>query len=899
MEIRILTQNWESGFFQSWVIQIILSEILGIPVTLESGTATDISDFYDATSALGYGKSYDFEALRRGNEVKDCRIIAQENKNKNAEYQSCAHVITEVWNGHEPATEELWNDGVIDRPGLMGALGQQGLFIPRFTAERDPSLLAHLGLSGEENRRKLAETFLRPTSWQEYCSQVSPTNCTTPDDTATRPPESDKEKTRYFEQGMYHGYFRKTEQNDCDANPGNCTGAVVDYPCGWTSFLTQQLHHLNIALEGSGDEPVSNSYSYSAMTEIWNAANHTKSNVAMRWWTPEALYQTFLGTDAEFQIVNFPPPTQDCVKARVSFEDRCNSEVPALAHIGDPLGRCAEPPVSLQRLIVKSLLDSTNDPDVPEEMRSPAYEAIKNIKIDELQLGKIFDFWLKRNSDKFNFDPRDASCRWVAENFEFLQTFVPQSFPRVVVARKNEGGALLYVAMTLSLLSLANVLAATGGVLYFRNKRAVKNAQIKFLYLLLVGLFLVAVASVLMNVLMSDNSCMSINWLILQGYTFELVPLIVKVAAVAHLSAAAKNFKRIEVRQSLLFKFVFALSGIWILYLSVWTAVDPSTVNNDFEVSGETNKEGDTIIVKSYYCSSNSLAWRFVSTGWHGVLLVCATVLAFQTRNLQKEINESLALAVLVYSQAIFATLRVLLFYLQDRFYVWTLAHYESMILSVDIIAACWIYFFPKIFCAERGKPSFISSIPIIRNLSQFLPALAGEPELDDSHKLARGSGCRDLAGDAELSVRLTPSDDCPENDTADKNDNDSAGDPMKGTRASRNSLSVLTGDVSFLDGKDSTQGFHQSCSEPYLASGNTKDGSESESFIDRLCRELQAESAMSRERDESSTASPSSKRKINQSARPSLRKSLCRSLPIFVLNRELKDDDVKDEISL
>ena len=45
--------------------------------------------------------------------------MAQENKNKNTEYQSCAHVIAEAWNGYEPVTEELWNDGVIDRPGLM------------------------------------------------------------------------------------------------------------------------------------------------------------------------------------------------------------------------------------------------------------------------------------------------------------------------------------------------------------------------------------------------------------------------------------------------------------------------------------------------------------------------------------------------------------------------------------------------------------------------------------------------------------------------------------------------------------------------------------------------------------------------------------------------------------
>ena len=405
-EIRVLTQNWESAFFQSWVVQIVLSEILGIPVTLESGTPTDHVDFYDSASKLGYGASYDYAALQRANEAKDCRLVKKEDEQGN--YQSCAHVLTEVWYGHADRTSQLWEDGVIDRPGLMGALGYQGLFIPRFTAEGDPSLLSHLGLKGEENRRKLAETFNRPTNWADYCALISSNLCAQADSTAQRAPMNDQEGSRYYVEGLYNGYFRKTDQNDCDAHPTTCTGHVVDYPCGWTSFVQQQMHHLDIALESNGDEPISNGYSYSAMTEIWASANATSSNVMMRWWTPEALYQTFLGTPAELQEVNLSPPTQDCVNARVQSTDRCSAEATKAIRLGEAEGSCGEPPFSLQRLIVQSLRDSIDDPEVPEETRSPAYQTIRNIQLDELQLGKIFDYWLKRNSDKYNFDPRDA-----------------------------------------------------------------------------------------------------------------------------------------------------------------------------------------------------------------------------------------------------------------------------------------------------------------------------------------------------------------------------------------------------------------------------------------------------------------------------------------------------------
>lgn len=217
------------------------SEILGIPVSLESGTATDIVDFYDYESRLGYGTSYDYEALQRANEVKDCRSVNRVDDQGN--YTSCAHVLTEVWYGQAEQTNYLWDHGVIERPGLMGALGFQSMFIPRFTAEKDPSLLTHLGLKGEDNRQKLADTFLRPTSWGEYCALVSVDNCTSTDNDATalRAPKNDEESGRYFVEDLFNGYFRKTDQNNCTLNPNSCTGHVVDYREYYTDFCNLAL----------------------------------------------------------------------------------------------------------------------------------------------------------------------------------------------------------------------------------------------------------------------------------------------------------------------------------------------------------------------------------------------------------------------------------------------------------------------------------------------------------------------------------------------------------------------------------------------------------------------------------------------------------------------------------
>lgn len=48
-EVRILSQNWESPMFSSWIMQILLSELLNVPVTIETSMPdTEGSfNFYD------------------------------------------------------------------------------------------------------------------------------------------------------------------------------------------------------------------------------------------------------------------------------------------------------------------------------------------------------------------------------------------------------------------------------------------------------------------------------------------------------------------------------------------------------------------------------------------------------------------------------------------------------------------------------------------------------------------------------------------------------------------------------------------------------------------------------------------------------------------------------------
>ena len=58
-EVRILSQNWESAMFSSWIMQIILSELIDVPTTLETSFDPSMGgsfNFYDPELRFTYSK---------------------------------------------------------------------------------------------------------------------------------------------------------------------------------------------------------------------------------------------------------------------------------------------------------------------------------------------------------------------------------------------------------------------------------------------------------------------------------------------------------------------------------------------------------------------------------------------------------------------------------------------------------------------------------------------------------------------------------------------------------------------------------------------------------------------------------------------------------------------------
>lgn len=93
-EVRVYGQNWESGFVMAWMLQIVYSELLGVPSTIESGTGDANINFYDAMNRMEYGTGNDVDVIENAYNAEggDCSVYRDRE-----EYMPCANVVVEVW----------------------------------------------------------------------------------------------------------------------------------------------------------------------------------------------------------------------------------------------------------------------------------------------------------------------------------------------------------------------------------------------------------------------------------------------------------------------------------------------------------------------------------------------------------------------------------------------------------------------------------------------------------------------------------------------------------------------------------------------------------------------------------------------------------------------------------
>lgn len=702
-EIRVHNGDWESPIFYSWIIQIFLSEFLQVPVTVGlSPEDTAKASFYNLLNEMSWSaQPYAFEDILKANEMDGRCDLTNEN---------CVHVMPEVWIGQEKKWKEYLADGHIDQVVGDGQVGKISWYVPVYTARRYPQVASYHGLAGR--REELAAIFKRPTSWGEYCSEVSTTLCMVPDGVAARPPR-DGEDDMYFANDDFLGHFRATDHNNCTSNV-NCTGHIVGAPCTWSTNIDAQAYHNDIALQSDGPLKENGGYSYNQMIQIWRAANATTSDIVMWWWTPDATIEEFRGTPFEFQQVLLPEPTSQCREARIQPSDRCSTNRDVRR--GGPGGGCDNEANSLQKVVAASLRDLTYE--TPEVDRSPGYQAILNLKVSHLDMNTMLHKWVE--GGRSGHAARSAVCEWVIEHQEELTSFIPRGYPRIFAEDTTYHVALLHVALGVGGLAIVLVLLIFVLVYYFSDTKVFVYAQVPFIFMVLLGLLLVACGSIFYALEPKNAICVSQVWLITLGYTLELVPLLVKVAAINRLMIATRRMKRVKISMQSLFLTVACLVLIVVIFLAVWTVVDPPTRHTGRHLMEEDHFE----IVTTVTCASKSGIWDLIVICWNGLLIVCATVLAFQSRTIKQDFNESRSLGMMIYSHFVFGVLRTITFNLggssssldQSSGYPTIdpsiVAAASSFLLSIDVITSVTIYIIPKLDAARKAPQRHDASNP-------------------------------------------------------------------------------------------------------------------------------------------------------------------------------------------
>ena len=599
-----------------------------------------------------------------------------------------------------------------------GVVGEFGFYIPAYTAKRNVDFLSFYGLSGDESRIKLANTFKEPTTWRDYCEGVDPSNCTNQDDKgiSKRYPVTTEEKDSYFIPNLYTGHFRVTDRSNCTKNNNTCTGNVIGPSCNWSTYVDSQMYWNNISLTlNGGPNQVNNGYSYTQMTQVWRAANATKSNVFMWWWTPDILVDEFQGGDYSFQRVTLPTPTEECIKYRASELNAAKCSADIELRRGEAVGSCDYDAVIWQKVMSRGLKSSSLSEEDENALRSPAYEFLNKFALPAYSMSSIFQQWTKLMAENgtvydTGFAARESICELVYNSYEEIMRQFPKGFPRERETSTYSG--LSFAGYVFGSIALALAIIAAICLNIWRDNKVIKIAQLNVLTAMIAGYIFAGLAAVLHAVAeTSDAVCTLQQWTLLLCYCLEFVPIMAKISSINKLGRAARLFRKVQIDPNLFKKYLATSIGVVVAYLIIWTAVDMPRKIDDIKIIEE---EAKTTVVAFYAgCASSSQVWGVVALVFESFVLLGASVLAYQSRDIIERMDEGCWLAFLVYSHAMFLIVRIAIKVLvaTDTIMASMSTKIIAIVVALETIAAILVYFLPK-FVRIKSKKAF-KEIPV------------------------------------------------------------------------------------------------------------------------------------------------------------------------------------------
>lgn len=140
------------------------------------------------------------------------------------------------------------------------------------------------------------------------------------------------------------------------------------------------------------------------------------------------------------------------------------------------------------------------------------------------------------------------------------------------------------------------------------------------------------------------------------GYTLAIVPILIKVSVINKLAKVGMGCKRVEIDPNRFKNILTVTVSILFFFLVLWTSIDIPRKTEQYAMS----KQNIADFNVSIGCESRRVEWKIVAYGWEFLLLLSATIITFQSRDVIQQLNESHSLTLMVYSHFMFVIVSVL-----------------------------------------------------------------------------------------------------------------------------------------------------------------------------------------------------------------------------------------------
>lgn len=316
------------------------------------------------------------------------------------------------------------------------------------------------------------------------------------------------------------------------------------------------------------------------------------------------------------------------------------------------------------------------------------------VEYDLLQRRENGDLDLIGDANKTgNVTIDDNSLVW-KNGMQPVSMIVPQS---ITFSDPLGWATLIFIVIALLLVILCSM--------YFfinRKEKVIKKTSPIFSQLILLGILLCITSQIFWDVTQSEFTCFTKVWLLALGFGLIMGNLLAKTYRIFKIFNNAQ-VTSLVIRDIDLLKFTVAVLLMEILLLCVYCF--PVGLPRPEVIQSQSDP-----LLKVYQCRVPSVALQYVGVislfTINFILVLCAIVVAFLTRNVDSAFNESLYIAYVVYIYFVVAAVLLPLYYTagdspssQSRQFV-----IRNLGILIPMFFTLFALFGPKIYLVHKSK---------------------------------------------------------------------------------------------------------------------------------------------------------------------------------------------------